>query len=62
MSGYHDDLRECSRCLEQKCVCYTSADPWDDYEAFQEYKEHGRVLSSEERAVERERERHHEQG
>jgi hypothetical protein len=34
---------------------------WDDYEAFQEYKEHGRVLSSEERAVERERERHDEQ-
>ena len=27
----------------------------DDYESFEEYRDHGRVLSNEERAVERER-------
>jgi hypothetical protein len=35
----------------------TPGDWDDDYEAFQEYQEHGSVLSPEERAVEREKER-----
>jgi hypothetical protein len=37
MSGYHDDLQECYRCMRKECVCYTSADPWTDNERYENW-------------------------